>query len=159
MEAGAVRSVAVRFIAGKYRERAHLHSLLGDAQPLFFQRKTMAKAAGEPHDLQAAIWKIWRKNKELTEGRLKTLESAAASLRNSSLTPEHRVQAAAEAHQLAGSLAAFGLSEEAQLCRSLEKLLKGKSVLTRQNAGQMSQLLRPLRAALKMAAQKLKANG
>jgi len=119
--------------------------------------KTMAKAPGELHDLQASLWKIWQKNKELTEGRLKALEGTAASVRNSSLTPEQRVQAATQAHQLAGALAAFGLSEEAQLCRTLEQMLKRKSALNRENGVQMSQMIEQLRKAVKTAAQRLAA--
>ncbi|HEY2470564.1 MAG TPA: Hpt domain-containing protein [Terracidiphilus sp.] len=65
---------------------------------------------------------LWAKHLPQMTERVETLEKAAESLANGTLTQAGQQQAAAEAHKLAGVLGTFGLKEGTELAREAEGL-------------------------------------
>jgi HPt (histidine-containing phosphotransfer) domain-containing protein len=76
----------------------------------------------DPTALAAALGSLWTKFLPEMTARLSILETAAASLAASSLTPAQQESAASAAHKLAGVLGTFGLAEGTALARELETL-------------------------------------
>ena len=77
--------------------------------------------------LQKQIDDLWQKHLPLTRSRIETVELAFDALRNNRLTEDLRVEAAREAHKLAGALGTFGLHRGADAATEIEKLLSGGS--------------------------------
>jgi HPt (histidine-containing phosphotransfer) domain-containing protein len=80
-------------------------------------------AQGSP--LAEAMNRLWAKFLPQMEERVGTLQKAAESLANGTLTPPHQERAAADAHKLAGVLGTFGLNEGTELAREAESLCGG----------------------------------
>jgi HPt (histidine-containing phosphotransfer) domain-containing protein len=80
----------------------------------------MGHAAGSP--ITEAMNRLWAKYLPQMEERVATLQNAAESLANGTLTEEGQQRACAEAHKLAGVLGTFGLKEGTELAREAEGL-------------------------------------
>jgi HPt (histidine-containing phosphotransfer) domain-containing protein len=72
--------------------------------------------------LAEAMNRLWARFLPEIEERVATLELAATSIRDGSLSPALREQAGAAAHKLAGTLGTFGLDEGTELAREAEML-------------------------------------
>lgn len=105
--------------------------------------------------VHAATNRVWNQFKERFAAQIACLEAAANSLTIDNLTIEQRQQASVEAHRLAGSLGIFGFKEGSSLAKELEELLHPDNSLTREQAAQMSLLVKQL---LKVTAQPPKEN-
>ncbi|MEA5575685.1 response regulator [Anabaena sp. UHCC 0451] len=77
-----------------------------------------------------AIGEIWQRFRGRIEEQVTILEQAAQQVFNPVFNPELRLQAATEAHTLAGSLGTFSLPYGSELARKIEKLLKSGQNLT-----------------------------
>jgi HPt (histidine-containing phosphotransfer) domain-containing protein len=84
-----------------------------------------------PDDLPAAtdasrqlLASLWKRGLPRLQERLAELDHAAAAAATGSLKSEARVQAAATAHKLAGSLGMFGYNEGTTLARQIEVALE-----------------------------------
>jgi HPt (histidine-containing phosphotransfer) domain-containing protein len=80
-------------------------------------------AVGSP--LTEAINRLWAKYLPQMEERVGTLQNAAESLANGTLTANAQELAGADAHKLAGVLGTFGLKEGTELAREAEGLYFG----------------------------------
>ena len=83
----------------------------------------MEGAAVSP--LAEAMNRLWAKHLPQMEERVMTLETAARSLTNGTLSQDEQEKAGAEAHKLAGVLGTFGLKEGTELAREAEGLYEG----------------------------------
>ncbi len=83
----------------------------------------MGDAVGSP--LAEAMNRLWAKHLPQMEERVVTLQNAAESLANGTLTAKERELAGADAHKLAGVLGTFGLKEGTELAREAESLYGG----------------------------------
>lgn len=90
----------------------------GEHRKSKIQQQTLTAVAG-----------IWQKFQGRIDQQLRVLEEAAACSQND-LNVELRLQAAQEAHTLAGSLGTFGLAVGSKLARKIEHLLKSEKTLT-----------------------------
>ncbi|MDZ8054698.1 MAG: response regulator [Aulosira sp. ZfuVER01] len=91
----------------------------------------------------AAVAGIWQRFQGRVDAQLQVLEQAAASGQN--LNSELRLQAAQEAHTLAGSLGTFGLPLGSKLARKIEQLLKSEKTLTPSEIGKLQNWVKQLR--------------
>jgi HPt (histidine-containing phosphotransfer) domain-containing protein len=66
---------------------------------------------------------LWQRNLPVLQERLKLLDEAAEAAATQTLTAQRRMDAAATAHKLAGSLGMFGYPRGTELARNLEVLL------------------------------------
>ncbi len=73
----------------------------------------------------ALLATLWVRIQPLVEERLATLDQAAAAASAGTLGDELRKKAAANAHNLAGSLGMYGYDEGTRVARQLEVLLNG----------------------------------
>jgi HPt (histidine-containing phosphotransfer) domain-containing protein len=80
-------------------------------------------AVGSP--LAEALKRLWAKHLTQMEKRVVTLQNAAESLANGTLTAKEQELAGADAHNLAGVLGTFGLKEGTELAREAESLCGG----------------------------------
>ena len=81
---------------------------------------------GAASQLSDAMNRLWEKFLPQMEGRVATLEDAAARLASGAdLTQAELGNAAADAHKLAGVLGTFGLKEGTELAREAEGLFEG----------------------------------
>jgi HPt (histidine-containing phosphotransfer) domain-containing protein len=80
-------------------------------------------AQGSP--LAEAMNRLWAKYLPQMEERVGTLQRAAESLANGTLTARRQELAGADAHKLAGVLGTFGLNEGTELAREAESLYGG----------------------------------
>lgn len=83
----------------------------------------MGDAQGSP--LAEAINRLWAKYLPQMKERVGTLQNAAESLANGTLTANAQELAGADAHKLAGVLGTFGLKEGTELAREAESLYGG----------------------------------
>jgi hypothetical protein len=83
----------------------------------------VGEAQGSP--LAEAINRLWAKHLPQMEERVGTLQKAAESLTNRTLTANDQELASADAHKLAGVLGTFGLKEGTELAREAERLYGG----------------------------------
>ena len=67
---------------------------------------------------------IWLRNAPVMQQRLKLLDDAAAAALASALSEDLRLEAAGEAHKLAGSLGMFGYPRGTDIAREIEVLLE-----------------------------------
>jgi HPt (histidine-containing phosphotransfer) domain-containing protein len=119
----------------------------------------MSEAIPNPQEFKALLARLWKETEAITLGRITVIEDASSSLMCGALTPDLRARAASEAHKLAGSLGAFGFSEESRLSRTIEQMLKAESDLDQDRGSQIAQLLRQLRCELEKAPRKYWASG
>ena len=75
--------------------------------------------------LDDALAAIWEKSKPLVRERLETVERVAGAVQAGSLDEAARQDGVRAAHQLAGSLGTFGLSEGTDVARELEGQFQG----------------------------------
>jgi HPt (histidine-containing phosphotransfer) domain-containing protein len=78
--------------------------------------------------MQSQIKALWQRNQPHILKRLATLEQAAAASDSGLLTPELKLEAAAIAHKLAGSLGMFGFHEGTRKARELEHYLEAPAI-------------------------------
>jgi HPt (histidine-containing phosphotransfer) domain-containing protein len=96
----------------------------------------------------ALLATLWVKIRPLVEGRLATLDKAAAAASAGTPAEDLRKEAASSAHKLAGSLGMYGYDEGTRVARELEVLLGG----AKPDAARLSALIAELRAAVFPAA-------
>ena len=75
-----------------------------------------------PNPLAEAMNRLWEKHLPQMRERVNTLQRAAESLANGTLTAAEQQEAAADAHKLAGVLGTFGLAHGTELAREAEAL-------------------------------------
>lgn len=80
----------------------------------------MVDAAGS--SLIEVMNRLWAKYLPQMEERVATLQNAAESLAEGTLTEDAQQRASADAHKLAGVLGTFGLKEGTELAREAEGL-------------------------------------
>lgn len=73
---------------------------------------------------QAAVEGVWQRMRPMVLARFVSIERALESLGHGTLDVSLRLQAAAEAHKLAGSLGMFGFPEGSVLAREFETAIK-----------------------------------
>jgi HPt (histidine-containing phosphotransfer) domain-containing protein len=91
---------------------------------------------------------VWARGRPLVQERLELLEGAAEALGAGRLTPEARHEAWIAAQMLAGSLGSFGFTGPSTLAGELEDTLEAGHQLTRQQAPQLTAVVRAIRAQL-----------
>lgn len=78
-------------------------------------------------DVQArtrqAILAVWQANRPVYMARVANLEATIAAVRAGTLTPEARLEAASDAHKVAGAAGTFGFPEASRLAKAIEQLL------------------------------------
>ncbi|MBM3429211.1 MAG: response regulator, partial [Bacteroidetes bacterium] len=107
----------------------HPHSKISDLKS---QQQTLAGVAG-----------IWHRFQGRIDEQLRVLEKAAAG--GDCLNLELHLQAAGEAHTLAGSLGTFGLAIGSKLARKIEHLLNSKKTLNAAETKNLQNWVRLLR--------------
>ena len=90
----------------------------------------------------ALLAALWRRNLPLLHERLTTLEYAAASAASGALSSDLRVEAAAIAHKLAGSLGMFGHHEATAIARRIEEIFEHPPELGSKHSVELVSLLR-----------------
>ncbi|WGV24252.1 response regulator [Halotia branconii] len=99
----------------------------------------------KPEQTLAAVAEIWQRFSGRIDEQVQVLEKAATALTQKTLNPELHLQAAQEAHTLAGSLGTFGLTQGSKLARKIEKLLKSEQNLTSSQTTNLQSLVQQLR--------------
>lgn len=94
---------------------------------------------------QGMLASLWERGLPRLRGRLEQLDGAAAAAVDGSLGAETRAEAAATAHQLAGSLGMFGYAEGTETARAMEVLLEADGAV---DAAKLAELTAMLRASL-----------
>jgi PAS domain S-box-containing protein len=98
------------------------------------KRKSKTSKASENHNTQnnstsaqilASVGAIWHRFKGRVSEQVSVIEEAIAACQNYNLNSQLRVNAAKEAHTLAGSLGTFGFPEGSKLAKEIEQLLTG----------------------------------
>lgn len=79
--------------------------------------------SGRSHGSEALLRDLWRLSRNLCLARLLVVEDALRATVGGELDEEVRAEAARQAHNLVGSLGLFGLTEGAELARTLERLI------------------------------------
>ncbi|EKQ66829.1 response regulator with CheY-like receiver domain and winged-helix DNA-binding domain [Leptolyngbyaceae cyanobacterium JSC-12] len=97
---------------------------------------------------RAGLADVWAKYKHLNCDRCLVLEQAGASMLVGTLTEELHQQACRTAHQLAGALGIFGLTDGSNLARRIEHLLQSSPLPTPNKAVQLLDLLNQLKEAI-----------
>jgi HPt (histidine-containing phosphotransfer) domain-containing protein len=105
-------------------------------------------STADPTALAAALNGMWTKFLPEMTARLSVIESAAASLAASSLTPAQQQAAASAAHKLAGVLGTFGLAQGTALARELETLYSAAEVPTPSHSSHILALTSSLRSMI-----------
>ncbi|MDZ7959102.1 MAG: response regulator [Aulosira sp. DedQUE10] len=90
-----------------------------------------------------AVAGIWQRFQGRVNQQMQVLEQASVSQKI--LNPQLRLQAAQEAHTLAGSLGTFGLPLGSKLARKIEQLLKSDPILTQSETSKLENLVKRLR--------------
>ena len=98
--------------------------------------------------INALVTRIWLQKKDVTLSRVATIEQACAALSSAALAPELRGEAAIESHKLAGSLGTFGFPEGSRLACRMQEILTSETALNRDDAEELTRLLRELRREL-----------
>jgi HPt (histidine-containing phosphotransfer) domain-containing protein len=80
---------------------------------------------------------LWRQYLPQQLARLQTVNRAIEALQAGELTSELRRNAAAEAHNLAGSLGAFGLHNASEVAQQIEAALTSHNPLSCREAGDL----------------------
>ncbi|BAY07656.1 response regulator [Calothrix sp. NIES-2098] len=89
----------------------------------------------------AAVAAIWQRFQGRVDSQVQLIEQYIHNILNSEL----RVQAAQEAHTLAGSLGTFGLPLGSKLARKIEQLLKSEKTFTPSEIGKLQNWVKQLR--------------
>lgn len=92
----------------------------------------------------AAVAGIWQRFQGRVDEQVAVLEQAA-DLTQKALNLELRMQAAQEAHTLAGSLGTFGLPLGSKLAKKIEQLLKSEKTLTQSDTNKLQNWVKSLR--------------
>ncbi len=116
----------------------------------------MSETPREQERIESLRARIWRETREITFSRISALEQSSTALVIGLLTAEQRIDAAGEAHKLAGSLGTFGFLEGFRLARAMERILKRKTKLNANDGKQLKQLLVQLRRELDHATEILR---
>jgi DNA-binding response OmpR family regulator len=74
--------------------------------------------------LGASLTQLWDKYKDSFVRQVEVLEQAAMALSEGTLTPQLRLQATQEAHQLGGSFGTFGFPKGSRQVKEIEQLLQ-----------------------------------
>ena len=118
----------------------------------------MPEFGDDQQKLQELRTRIWERTKDLTFARMTVLERVSQALVSGHFTANQQVEAANEAHKLAGSLGAIGLLEECQVTQAMEHILKRQGELTAEDGERLEQLLLQLRRHLADASKRLSRN-
>jgi HPt (histidine-containing phosphotransfer) domain-containing protein len=98
--------------------------------------------ARRTHD---AIRAVWVANRDVYMGRVDVLVAAATAATNGTLTPDARLEAAEEAHKVAGAVGTFGFAEASAIAKRLEAALRADG---EPDAAHLATLAAELRTAL-----------
>ncbi|OUL36087.1 response regulator [Nostoc sp. 106C] len=114
------------------------------------------KSASANHKSQqqtlAAVAGIWQRFQGRVNEQVGVLEQAV-TVNQKTLNPELRLQAAQEAHTLAGSLGTFGLPLGSKLARKIEMLLKSEKTLTQSDTSKLQNWVKLLRQEIETKSQ------
>ncbi len=108
----------------------------------------MSECGDDQKKLQDLRTRIWEQTKDLTFARMTVLERASQALVSGQSTANQQVEAASEAHKLAGSLGAIGLLEECRVAQAMERILKREGELTAEDGERLEKLSLQLRRHL-----------
>jgi HPt (histidine-containing phosphotransfer) domain-containing protein len=97
--------------------------------------------------LRLTMTAIWERNLPVIRERLNLLDGAAEAVANGTLSDKQRVDAAAAAHKLAGSVGMYGYAEGTDLASRLEQNF---TVANDVNAAEIQDLMVALRATLNL---------
>ena len=88
-------------------------------------------------ELQKKLNEVWQKVLPLMLTRLEAIERAQRELQAGKLTDDLRLDAAQQAHKLAGSLGVFGIQEASELAAKIEKILSRDESLNEESSEQL----------------------
>jgi|SRR5579872_35025 len=87
--------------------------------------------------LKRQVDELWQKHLPLMWSRVEVLERAVEALNRGAISDDLKLQAAGEAHKLAGSLGSFGLERASDSAHQIETLLAGETIAGEQNAAEI----------------------
>jgi HPt (histidine-containing phosphotransfer) domain-containing protein len=91
---------------------------------------------------------LWKKYLPTMLSRVESLSSAVKALEDRNLKSDLRMQAAQEAHKLAGSLGTFGLQSASEEALAIESLLAKAAPIQNKQAMELEQRLKRLKHAI-----------
>ena len=89
-------------------------------------------------ELQKKLNDVWQKVLPLMLTRLEAIEGAQRELQAGKLTDDLRLDAALQAHKLAGSLGVFGMQEASELAAEIEQILSRDESLNEASSAQLT---------------------
>jgi len=87
--------------------------------------------------LKRQVDELWQKHLPLMWSRVEVLERAVEALNRGAIADDLKLQAAGEAHKLAGSLGSFGLEMASDSAHQIETLLAAETIAGEQNAAEI----------------------
>lgn len=97
---------------------------------------------------RAGLADVWERYRGLNHDRCCVLEQTGAAILAKTLTDEQYQRACRSAHQLAGALGIFGLTEGSQLARSIDQILQSPDFLEPEQTVHLLHLVTQLKAML-----------
>jgi HPt (histidine-containing phosphotransfer) domain-containing protein len=99
-------------------------------------------------ELQKKLNEVWQKVLPLMLTRLEAIERAQRELQAAKLTDDLRLDAAQQAHKLAGSLGVFGMQEASELAAKIEQLLSREAILNEESSAQLTDCVGRLKSSI-----------
>ena len=99
-------------------------------------------------ELQKKLNDVWQKVLPLMLNRLEAIQRAARALHGGKLTDDLRLDAAQQAHKLAGSLGVFGVQEASELAARIEQLLSRDEILNEESSAQLTDCVGRLKSTI-----------
>ena len=99
-------------------------------------------------ELQKKLNDVWQKVLPLMLTRLEAIQRAQRELQAGKLTDDLRLDAAQQAHKLAGSLGVFGMQEASELAAKIEQLLSSEEILNEESSAQLTDCVERLKSKI-----------
>ena len=99
-------------------------------------------------ELQKKLNDVWQEVLPLMLTRLEAIERAQRELQAGKLTDDLRLDAAQQAHKLAGSLGVFGMQEASELAAKIEQLLSREQILNEESSSQLTDCVDRLKSTI-----------
>lgn len=99
-------------------------------------------------ELQKKLNEVWQKVLPLMLTRLEAIERAQRELQAAKLTDDLRLDAAQQAHKLAGSLGVFGMQEASELAAKIEQLLSREAIPNEESSAQLTDCVGRLKSSI-----------
>lgn len=99
-------------------------------------------------ELQKKLNDVWQKVLPLMLTRLEAIERAQRELQAGKLTDDLRLDAAQQAHKLAGSLGVFGMQEASELAAKIEQLLSREEPPSTKSSTQLTDHVEKLKSRI-----------